>query len=118
VEKPRPYVSRAVSGSPGLSLSRRRPVRVSPLLVQVNGREHVFADAFTVAAPVTCRRMTSTRPVGIRGSPRMEFGWTVEDVGSTNGTWFNGVRVWAGPVAITRGDRVCIGRTELIVVSF
>ncbi len=38
--------------------------------------------------------------------------WMVEDLGSTNGTWMNRQKV-AGPMVVTRGDRVQVGNTVL-----
>jgi pSer/pThr/pTyr-binding forkhead associated (FHA) protein len=35
----------------------------------------------------------------------------IEDLGSTNGTWVNGVKVY-GPTPLTRGDTLRIGNTE------
>ena len=47
-------------------------------------------------------------------SPRLD-GWTVEDAGSTNGTWLNGEKIY-GARKLAKGDKVRIGRTELTVV--
>lgn len=42
-------------------------------------------------------------------------GWTITDMGSTNGVWLNGQRVYKA--ALAKGDRVGIGlRTKLTVV--
>lgn len=41
--------------------------------------------------------------------------WHVEDAGSANGTFLNGVRIW-GPRVLNRGDKVRVGRTTLMVV--
>jgi len=40
----------------------------------------------------------------------------IEDLGSTNGTWVNRVRVGA-PVGLKRGDRVQVGSTVLEVAK-
>ena len=42
--------------------------------------------------------------------------WYVEDLGSTNGTWLNGRRIFAAQ-RLKRGDKVRIGRTTVVVVS-
>jgi len=39
-------------------------------------------------------------------------GWLVSDLGSSNGTWVNGERIW-GPRALQHGDEVRIGQTRL-----
>lgn len=38
---------------------------------------------------------------------------TVEDLGSTNGTFVNGRRIGARPVVLQLGDVVRVGRTEI-----
>ncbi|MEI7889758.1 MAG: DUF3662 and FHA domain-containing protein [Actinomycetes bacterium] len=40
-------------------------------------------------------------------------GWTVEDLGSTNGVDVNGARI-AGPTSLTTGDLLRMGHTELV----
>ena len=42
--------------------------------------------------------------------------WYVEDLGSTNGTWLNGRRMFSAQ-RLKKGDKVRIGRTQVIVVS-
>ena len=42
--------------------------------------------------------------------------WYVEDLGSTNGTFLNGRRIFASQ-RLKKGDKVRIGRTVLLVVS-
>lgn len=41
--------------------------------------------------------------------------WQVQDLGSTNGTWLNGLRIY-GPCLLAKGDRIRLGHTELTVV--
>lgn len=41
---------------------------------------------------------------------------TVRDLGSMNGTWVNGVRVY-GPTRLRSGDRLRVGRTEVVLPS-
>lgn len=47
-------------------------------------------------------------------------GWYAEDLGSTNGTWVNGVKTWdatpSGQVMLRKGDKIRVGRTVLTVV--
>jgi pSer/pThr/pTyr-binding forkhead associated (FHA) protein len=42
--------------------------------------------------------------------------WYVEDLGSTNGTWLNGRRMFNAQ-RLKKGDKVKIGRTTIVVVA-
>ena len=42
--------------------------------------------------------------------------WYVEDLGSTNGTWLNGRRIFMAQ-RLKKGDKIKIGRTVVVVVS-
>jgi pSer/pThr/pTyr-binding forkhead associated (FHA) protein len=42
--------------------------------------------------------------------------WFVEDLGSTNGTWLNGRRMFSAQ-RLKKGDKVRIGHTTVVVVS-
>jgi pSer/pThr/pTyr-binding forkhead associated (FHA) protein len=42
--------------------------------------------------------------------------WFVQDLGSTNGTWLNGRRMFAAQ-RLKKGDKIKIGRTIVVVVS-
>ena len=52
----------------------------------------------------------STRHAELTRSP--DGTWTLSDLGSTNGTWVNGVRVTT-PVVVKPGDGLRIGRTQM-----
>jgi pSer/pThr/pTyr-binding forkhead associated (FHA) protein len=41
--------------------------------------------------------------------------WHIEDLGSTNGTRVNGLRIW-GPRSLGKGDKIYVGHTMLTVV--
>jgi hypothetical protein len=43
-------------------------------------------------------------------------GWLIADLGSTNGTFVNGVRI-AGPCQLQPGDRIGVGNTTLLVLA-
>ena len=42
--------------------------------------------------------------------------WYVEDLGSTNGTWLNGRRIFAAQ-RLKKGDKVKIGRVVIVIAS-
>ncbi len=44
---------------------------------------------------------------------RFAAGWCVTDLGSSNGTWVNGERIWASR-RLRHGDEIRIGQTRLI----
>jgi pSer/pThr/pTyr-binding forkhead associated (FHA) protein len=44
---------------------------------------------------------------------RFPAGWCVSDLGSSNGTWVNGERIWASR-RLRHGDEIRIGQTRLI----
>jgi pSer/pThr/pTyr-binding forkhead associated (FHA) protein len=44
---------------------------------------------------------------------RFPAGWCVSDLGSSNGTWVNGERIWAAH-RLRNGDEVRIGQTRLL----
>jgi pSer/pThr/pTyr-binding forkhead associated (FHA) protein len=44
---------------------------------------------------------------------RFAAGWCVTDLGSSNGTWVNGERIWASR-RLRNGDEIRLGQTRLI----
>src|ERR671916_433612 len=44
---------------------------------------------------------------------RFPAGWCVTDLGSSNGTWVNGERIWSAR-ALRHGDEIRVGQTRLI----
>ena len=44
---------------------------------------------------------------------RFPAGWCVTDLGSSNGTWVNGERIWSAR-ALRNGDEIRVGQTRLI----
>jgi ABC-2 type transport system ATP-binding protein len=72
----------------------------------VVGRDEGVADIVLPSDPEISRRHATFAPAGA--------GLTVQDLGSTNGTFVNGHRV-SGAVALRTGDRVQLGATILEV---
>src|SRR3954447_22194990 len=48
---------------------------------------------------------------------RFAAGWCVADLGSSNGTWLNGARIWSSQ-RLRHGDEVRVGQTRLIFRDF
>jgi pSer/pThr/pTyr-binding forkhead associated (FHA) protein len=48
---------------------------------------------------------------------RFPAGWCVADLGSSNGTWLNGARIWS-PQRLRHGDEIRVGQTRLIFRDF
>lgn len=44
---------------------------------------------------------------------RFAAGWCVADLGSSNGTWLNGTRIWSAQ-RVRHGDEIRVGQTRLI----
>ena len=44
---------------------------------------------------------------------RFQAGWCVSDLGSSNGTWVNGERIWAAH-RLRHGDEIRVGQTRLV----
>jgi pSer/pThr/pTyr-binding forkhead associated (FHA) protein len=44
---------------------------------------------------------------------RFPAGWCVTDLGSSNGTWVNGNRIWS-PHRLRHGDEIRVGQTRLV----
>ena len=44
---------------------------------------------------------------------RFAAGWCVSDLGSSNGTWLNGQRIWSSQ-RLRNGDEVRVGQTRLV----
>jgi pSer/pThr/pTyr-binding forkhead associated (FHA) protein len=88
-----------------------------PLLVKWAGGERVMDGPFTAGrrADLVVDDAYAS-PSHAQFSPG-DYGWTVADLGSTNGTRLNARRVY-GPVVLAKGDEVRIGRTPLLVVPF
>jgi pSer/pThr/pTyr-binding forkhead associated (FHA) protein len=97
-------------------VSRAFAVNLSMLLVQSGDDARTFAASFTIGRDGTDLPLTddyvSTRHAKLTED---DGAWYVSDLGSTNGTWLNDARVWTS-ARLAKGDKLRIGRTELIVV--
>lgn len=89
---------------------------VASLVVQAGDQTRVFHTEFTAGRqgtlPISDDHASSHHAL-------FQFAhglWYVKDLGSTNGTWLNGRRIYQ-PQRLKKGDKVRIGHTTIIVVS-
>jgi DNA-binding CsgD family transcriptional regulator len=101
--------------------------RGSPNLVSVGAQVEVMFGASSQRFPLETDRMTvgkaAENDVPLAEDPtashlhamleRFPAGWCVTDLGSSNGTWVNGERIWASH-RLRHGDEIRIGQTRLI----
>ena len=97
-------------------------VTVAALVACVDGGQSlVFRERFTIGQGGDCGlrlddKFASARHALCAPGPH---GWTVEDLGSANGTWLLGatgpVRV-RGPRPVAKGDRIRVGHTVITLV--
>jgi len=90
--------------------------RAQSLVVQAGDQTRVFYTEFTAGRqgtlPISDDHASSQHALF---EPAHGL-WYVKDLGSTNGTWLNGRRIYQGQ-RLKKGDKVRIGRTTVIVVS-
>src|SRR5579875_3614214 len=102
-------------------------VRVSPNLLKVGPQVEVTFGGESWRVPLESDRMTVGKApendLALNQDPtashlhaileRFPAGWCVTDLGSSNGTWVNGERVWASH-RLRQGDEIRVGQTRLI----
>jgi FHA domain len=91
-------------------------VPAQSLVVQAEDKTHVFHREFTAGRQgelAISDEHASSHHCLFQPAHSL---WYVEDLGSTNGTWLNGRRIFAGQ-RLKKGDKVKIGRTVITVVS-
>jgi len=91
-------------------------VPAQSLVVQAGDQTRVFNTEFTAGRqgtlPVSDEHASSHHAL-------FQFAhglWYVEDLGSTNGTWLNGRRIFSSQ-RLKKGDKIRIGRTVITVLS-
>jgi pSer/pThr/pTyr-binding forkhead associated (FHA) protein len=104
----------AVAGPGDATLTDGTPNQ--SLVVQAGDQTRIFNKEFTAGRqgdlPVSDEHASSHHAL-------FQFAhglWYVEDLGSTNGTWLNGRRIYASQ-RLKKGDKIRIGRTVITVVS-
>lgn len=104
----------AVTASGEATLTEGPPAQ--SLIIQAGDQTSVFHNDFTVGRQGSLA-LSDERASGQHAHFQFAHGlWYVEDLGSTNGTWLNGRRIFMAQ-RLKKGDKVKIGRTVLIVVS-
>jgi hypothetical protein len=104
----------AVTGS-GESTLTEAPAAHS-IAVQAGDQTHVFHTEFTAGRQGSLV-VNDEHASSHHALFQMAHGyWFVQDLGSTNGTWLNGRRMFAAQ-RLKKGDKIKIGRTVVVVVS-
>jgi pSer/pThr/pTyr-binding forkhead associated (FHA) protein len=105
----------AVTAQTGTTISEP-PSHNRSLVIQTGDARQTFDTDFTVGRQGKLI-INDGFASGEHARVRLVRGlWYIEDLGSTNGTSLNGLRIHATQ-RLKRGDRIKIGRTVMIVVS-
>jgi hypothetical protein len=103
-----------VVGQGDVTISEAGPGQA--LVLRADDQTHVFRSEFIVGRqgnlPVTDDHASNHHAL-FQSAHNL---WYVEDLGSTNGTYLNGRRIFASQ-RLRKGDKITIGRTVIIVVS-
>jgi pSer/pThr/pTyr-binding forkhead associated (FHA) protein len=89
--------------------------RAAPYLTDPNGQEHPLAARTTIGRAVECEVVITSKSVS-REHARLTLDgrhWSVEDLGSTNGTYLNGERVIARR-ELRDGDSLRVGEISFL----
>ncbi|MGD0554972.1 MAG: FHA domain-containing protein [Streptosporangiaceae bacterium] len=104
----------AVAGPGDVTVAEGGPTQA--LVLQADDQTHVFRNEFIAGRqgnlPITDEHASNQHAL-FQSAHNL---WYVEDLGSTNGTWLNGRRIYASQ-RLRKGDKIRIGRTVITVVS-
>jgi pSer/pThr/pTyr-binding forkhead associated (FHA) protein len=104
----------AVTGSGESTLTEAPAAR--SIVVQAGDQTHVFHAEFTAGRQGSLV-VSDEHASSHHALFQLAHGyWFVQDLGSTNGTWLNGRRIYQAQ-RLKKGDKIKIGRTVVVVVS-
>jgi FHA domain len=104
----------AITAQGEVTLAEGRPIQA--LVVQTGDQTHSFASKFIAGRQgnlTVSDEHASSHHALFQPAHNL---WYVEDLGSTNGTWLNGRRIYS-PQRLKKGDKIKIGQTVITVVS-
>ena len=84
------------------------------VIVTDNGGEIVIGRSSQNADVIVKNKTISRRHALLK---RVDGSWLFGDLGSSNGSWVNGVAVKAGYVVLNAGDEIVIGNEKIRVVE-
>jgi pSer/pThr/pTyr-binding forkhead associated (FHA) protein len=104
----------AVTGSGESTLTEAPAAR--SIVLQAGDQTHVFHAEFTAGRQGSLV-VSDEHASSHHALFQLAHGyWFVQDLGSTNGTWLNGRRIYAAQ-RLKKGDKIKIGRSVVVVVS-
>jgi pSer/pThr/pTyr-binding forkhead associated (FHA) protein len=104
----------AVAGQGDDTLTETPPAQ--SIVIQAGDQTHIFHTEFTAGRQGTLI-VSDEHASSHHALFQAAHGyWFVQDLGSTNGTWLNGRRIYAAQ-RLKKGDKIKIGRTTVVVVS-
>ena len=104
----------AVAGQVGSTIPEARPGK--SLVIQMGDQRHTFSSDFTAGRDGSLAiddDFASGQHVRFQTLNGL---WYLEDLGSTNGTILNGLRILSAQL-LKKRDKIKIGHTVLVVVS-
>jgi hypothetical protein len=111
----------------GMMTVRRQPARGLTMSMRANSDPHQplplqfprgAGGQFSIGRDASCDLVIADMSVSRRHAilDRIQDGWLLTDLESTNGTRVNGWRIY-GPVPVHAGDHVCFGNIEYALLS-
>jgi pSer/pThr/pTyr-binding forkhead associated (FHA) protein len=105
----------AVTSQTGVTLTDADPVPPQAIQLQAGAESQTFRGEFTAGRQgklVISDEFASNHHVHFQLAHGQ---WYIKDLGSTNGTWLNGRRIYAAQ-RLKKGDKIKIGHTVVTVI--